>query len=210
MKFHIQNTCLGIILFSACFWSCKKNSYDTKFDSVVQLKLSTEGLTYVQLDLGKYFIYKDSANGKLDSVVVTTSLLLNQTIPANGLFAANSKEIFLLTLTKIDAGIQTVWEIDSKKPFDVWTPFSMDDVPVVILDTNSVLSFYYPATAIQGLTVEGKLYNNVIETIGDNGADPSSPDYRRAVTYWAKGVGIIKRTKTTGSDTKTYFLIRNS
>ena len=50
----------------------------------------------------------------------------------------------------------------------------------------------------------------VIQTIGDNGADPSSPDYCRAVTYWAKGVGIIKRIKTTGADTKTYLLIRNN
>ncbi len=219
MKINIQTIC--IVVFTFFFWNCKKRSHDTRSDDVIQIKLSTEGLEYVQLTPGKYFIYKDSANGKLDSVVVTKSSVENIFTPAGtwtfGTYAAYNAEALSLTLTKFDAGIQTIWGIDFRGLTALCCPsISMDNHPVEIHDTSGVLSFSYPvcncyaSTAIQGLTVEGKLYNNVIQTIGDNGADPSNPDYRRAVTYWAKGVGIIKRTKTTGSDTKTYFLVRNN
>ncbi len=34
-----------------------------------------DGLAYIQFKTGKYFIYKDSATLKTDSVIVTTSLL---------------------------------------------------------------------------------------------------------------------------------------
>ena len=220
MKFPIQKSCLIIILFSVCFYSCEKKSQDTRFDGSVHINLLTEGLAYVQLGLGKYFIYKDSASSELDSVVVTKSSLEDVFTPAvvsGGLtYSAYNSQIFSLTLTKFDAGIQTLWEINFKgQPALCCPSISMDNQPVEIRDTSDVSTFYYPvcncssSMVIPGLTVEGKLYNNVIQNIGDNGADPSSPDYRRAVTYWAKGVGIIKRIKTAGADTKTYFLIRN-
>lgn len=61
------------------------------------------------------------------------------------------------------------------------------------------------------ITVEGKIYNNVVVTINENGLDISNPAYQKTVYYWANGVGIIKRTTiTTGGVAKTYTLLRNN
>src|SRR5690242_494363 len=84
---------------------CKKSS-DNKSETI-QLKLDAEGLQYIQVDAGKYFIYKDSASGILDSVVVTQSQLENTYTPgySGGLFnsyPAFNTEVFYLTLTKKD------------------------------------------------------------------------------------------------------------
>ena len=221
MRLPFKKSYIVIILISICSYGCKKHSYDNKVAASVQLKLSTEGLAYVQPGLGKYFIYRDSTSGKLDSVTVTKSEVVNTLVsPGSGSgifsFPASYAEIFSLTLTKFDAGIRTTWEIDFTGSANVSSIVSLDNLPVEVSDTSGVLAFAYPvcncdaSSAFPDLTVEGKSYNNVIRTIADNGADPSGPDYRRTVTYWSKGVGIIKRIKTIGPDTKTYFLIRNN
>ena len=63
---------------------------------------------------------------------------------------------------------------------------------------------------LSDLLQSGGMTESQIRSLPYMNDDPSSPDYRRAVTYWAKGVGIIKRTQTMSSDTKTYVLIRNN
>ena len=196
-------------LYFVLFWNCKKRSHDTRSDDFIQIKLSTEGLAYVQLGLGKYFIYKDSASAQLDSVIVTKSILKNLYTPGfnGGVFASSPpfySEVFSLTLTKIDGGIQTIWfEAETDSP-SIYAYSSMDNQPISMF-YMSFLSFAYAlSSALTNLTVEGKVYNSVIQTIGDNGAELSSPDYISVVTYWAKGVGIIKRTRTDSLGTKTY------
>src|SRR5688572_7657341 len=133
----IQKTVIGIILFSVCFHSCKKDSRDNQFDSSIQVKLSIDGLAYVKLGLGKYFIYRDSANRTLDSVVVTKSWVENTFTPAGswvfGTYAAYNAEVFSLTLTKFEAGIQTLWGIDFRGLTAICCPsVSTDNEPVEI------------------------------------------------------------------------------
>lgn len=216
---HIQRTCIVVFtLFSFLFSTCKKTSRDNRS---IQIKLSTEGLAYVQLSPEKYFIYKDSASGKLDSTVVTKSLLENRYTPGfnGGLFASYPpfySEVFSLTLTKIDGGIQTIWFKAKNRAADCCPSISHDNEPIKMYDTSNILAFYYPDCSCDlvqlfpSLTVEGKAYNNVIQAIDTRYPDPDSFDYIQVLTYWAKGVGIIKRTQTDSSGTRTYNLVRNN
>src|SRR5436305_11433741 len=103
---------LAFTLFFLFALNCKKSS-DNK-SKIIQQKLDEEGLQYIQLDTGKYFIYKDSATAILDSVVVTQSSLENEYTPgvSRGLFdsyPAFNTEVFYLTLTKKDVNSDSVW-----------------------------------------------------------------------------------------------------
>jgi hypothetical protein len=190
--------------------NCKKSS-DHRFDGSVQLKLDAEGLQYVQLDVGKYFIYKDSASGKLDSVVVTKSLLENVFIPAvtsgGFTYSAYNSEIFSLTLTKTDANGETIW-LDAKTPPALCCPSLSSNNQSIQMSDSAGLVFCYPSSEcnsvdlISSLTLEGKTYQDVIKVPG--GANSAS------TYYWAKDVGLIKRIETLNSDTQTYTLIRNN
>lgn len=60
---------LGFYFF--CF-SCKKDHKDKPADPVC-IRFNPEALAFVQFLLNKYYIYKDSASGMLDSVIVTQS-----------------------------------------------------------------------------------------------------------------------------------------
>ncbi|HZH65368.1 MAG TPA: hypothetical protein VEY10_10795, partial [Flavisolibacter sp.] len=55
------------IVFVTALSSCSKDEKEYRLDRA--------GLKYIQLRLNQYFIYKDSASGRLDSVVVTESFL---------------------------------------------------------------------------------------------------------------------------------------
>jgi len=177
------------------------------------LKLDAEGLQYVQLDIGKYFIYKDSASGISDSVVVTKSLLENTFTPAvtGGLFEtypAYNSEVFSLTLTKIDVNSESVW-LEAQTPPALCCPsLSSNNEPVQMIESNPGLVFCYPKSncssvdLISSLTVEGKVYQDVIKVTGGTN---SASKY-----YWAKGIGLIKRIEILNSSTQTYTLIRNN
>jgi len=53
--------------------SCRKEKTTNQNIGEPYIQFSDTALAYVQLPLHKYFIYKDSATGTLDSVVVTKS-----------------------------------------------------------------------------------------------------------------------------------------
>jgi hypothetical protein len=55
----------------ACLFACKKDT--PRKPATIEYILDPNGLKYIQLRLGQYFIYKDSASGLTDSVVVTES-----------------------------------------------------------------------------------------------------------------------------------------
>lgn len=205
-------------IFIVKFSSCKKNvSTDPRFDGSIQLKLSLDGLEYVKLIAGKYFIYKDSASATLDSVVVTKSVLENKyTPPTPGsflgiptTFAAYNTEVYSLILSKVESGgNQSVWLNASSKTALCCPSLSQNNLPVIMYDLNNVQVFLYPnSQLIPTLIIEGKSYNNVIRTT--NQINLPAISYK-GDTYWAKGVGIIKRTYTIDGNSKTYTLIRNN
>jgi hypothetical protein len=213
MNINIQRReIIVVVLFFFLISDCKKSSSDHRFDGSIQLKLDANGLQYIQLDIGKYFIYKDSASGVLDSVVVTKSLLENKFTPAVtggpfATYAAYNSEIFSLTLTKMDVNSETVW-LEAQTSAALCCPsLSNNNEPVQMYESNGALVFCYPkedcdfVDLISSLTVEGKVYQNVIMVTG--GTDGTSK------YYWAKGIGLIKRTET-NSDNKTRTLIMNN
>src|SRR4051812_31649464 len=89
--FNTQNLFTGLkfkkidmtrdILFTICFVflfaSCKKDTEDVPF-----VPISPEGMSYINLPINSYFIYKDPATGNQDSVVVYESVLSTHFSPA--------------------------------------------------------------------------------------------------------------------------------
>lgn len=204
--------------------SCKKESPQ----SIWQFSFSGHALEYVQLPVGKYFIYKDSANSQLDSVIVTTSKLENIFVPKDpstlsGLFLdgnpAHFYEEYNLTLTKVDNNQQTEWFKGIASLHSAINSFNLpkpcDTVAVSMsskLGQENFFGVFYCSESNHpnlSMTIEGKTYNNVVEYIHENYLNTTDPDYKKVIYYWVKSIGIIKRTVIHGSSIKTYTLVRN-
>lgn len=197
-------TTLNVFLLIACifFLGCKKNNVNYGTNNYT---FSPNGLAYIQLSTGKYFIYKDSATLTTDSVVVTQSLL--DTISGiEATFFGNEKytaQEYTLILLKIGTSGSTVWLTGKAK--------SLDDVAgdAYLLPTefnaSGYLFRYPPDSTITTMVVEGNTYADVILTINPVDLSPEQSTY-----YWAKGVGLIKSSKVDSLGIrKTYTLLRN-
>jgi hypothetical protein len=66
----------------------------------------------------------------------------------------------------------------------------------------------YGVTEIPALTIEGNIYLNVIRIL-QNYSTYANPKANLSEYYWAKGIGIIKRTLRTPTFTKTWTLLRH-
>src|SRR5436190_12095574 len=207
-----------IVLFS-----CKKDPVKEEPASLTPVtdstKFSRDALSYVQLTAGKYFIYKDSTTSSQDSVVVTTSLLNTVYFPpasdAVFTYKAHTQEKFDLVLTKFTDSDQVEWFNGHADAFCDGLGINNNcDSAAVDLMEGGLMAFEgvqsYPSNL--SVAIEGKTYNNVI--IHDSWTstiDINDPRYVHNIYYWAKGVGIIKRTNiTTGGAVKTYTLLRNN
>src|SRR5436190_7832132 len=131
---------LAFTLFFLFALNCKKSS-DNKSNEIIQLKLDAEGLQYIQLDTGKYFIYKDSATAILDSVVVTQSSLENEYTSgvSRGLFdsyPAFNTEVFYLTLTKKDVNSDSVW-LEAQTPPPLCCPSLSNNNEPIQMQSNA-------------------------------------------------------------------------
>lgn len=202
-----------IILFSAC----KKEKTG---EAVNSIRFSRNVLDFVNLKPGKYFIYKDSAAGLEDSVVVTTSILSSVYYPkATGNWitipAHTDEKITLMLDTKKPNGTSLQWFYGTAEAYSYFSTAS--DTSYVLLwggETNTqseVFLQYHYQNSTDIMTVEGITYNKVVTDINDNGLQVNDPSYRKTIYYWAKGIGIIKRTViTTGGVAKTYTLLRHN
>jgi len=199
--------------------SCKKDPPGEKPSTPVtdSAKFSRDALAYVQLTPGKYFIYKDSTTSSQDSVVVTTSLLSTVYYPpsSDAFFKYNAQiqEKFDLILAKFTDSDQVEWFNGHADAFcGVLGINNNCNSAAVDLMEGGLYAFegIYPGNF--SVAIEGKTYNNVI--IHDSWTptvDINDPHYVHNIYYWAKGVGIIKRTNiTTGGAVKTYTLLRNN
>lgn len=194
-----------LLLITCCILGCKKNPPAT-------YKFPKDGLAYIQLTTGKYFIYKDSATLKTDSVVVTTSLLQTVNGTASsfiGSYQYVGEEYFLI-LSKVDSGRITEW-LNGKAE-----ALSGVGVHIYLIPQGPNASGYffrYPPCNCLGevnipvMIVEGKTYSNVVLTTYGPQNSIYLPYYSY---YWAKGVGLIKRSETDTTGTKTYTLLRNN
>ncbi len=218
MRYYKFIATLAIVTVFLALQGCKKEKAENK--NTYQVSFSRYVLDYVKLTLGKYLIYKDSATSVTDSVVVTGSILENIHYPATNGNWVNTPEYygerFTLTLTKIaTTGSSSLWfsgtAIAGKFPV-----YSSDTSEVSLFggEGNIIGQVFFQTNSQRSnemVTIEGKIYNNIVITIHDSGLDINNPNYRKTIYYWARGVGIIKRTIITTSGTaKTFTLLRNN
>ena len=204
--------------------SCKKDSPKEEPASSTRLtdstKFSRDALAYVQLTPGSYFIYKDSTTSSQDSVVVTTSLLDTLYFPGSYDFLftykPHTQEKFDLVLTKFTDSDQVEWFNGHADAFcdGLGINNNCDSAAVDLMEGGlfAFEGFGYSYPSNLSVAIERRTYNNVI--IHDSWTptlDINDPQYVHNIYYWAKGVGIIKRTNiTTGGAVKTYTLLRNN
>jgi len=173
-----------------CYFFPAKKSTDSP--ALETFNLSKESLAYVQIPIGKYFIYKDSVSGNTDSVIVTKSEL--KTVPhfvSPSLFDGRVSYYYqscTLYLSKKNGNASILW-------FE-----KIAEANANVHD--AYLDLYSTQKIIPNITIEGKNYSDVIQVT-------YSSSYFASTFYWAKGIGIIKRTETKGASTQTWTLLRN-
>lgn len=212
--------------------SCKKNVNEP---GPIQINFSKEALTYVYMPPNKYYIYKDSATGETDSVMVTQSEVDRILAPAQtynilgfpGHQPAFYYQSFSLLLSKINGSSSSDWFYGiAKANLGYFSSSNTDSAGLMLLERNRSanadklyvfnsfsLASGFGNTVFPSLTIEGKVYSDVIRVTNNNGYTPSisgySQFYLATIYYWAKGIGIIKRSLITASSTKTWTLVRN-
>lgn len=191
------------LLLLCSFLSCSKPSPPYR-------QFSREGLAYIQFNTGKYFIFKDSASGRLDSIVVTKSSLEKYNTSVNSLFGPFEAigERYYLILSKIDSSGRVTELINGAAD-----NYASDEFIVLRSAATYESLFSYPSpiyngTIIPSLQVEGKTYTNVV--CQNNDRHYSAGILVSSSFYWAKGVGLIKSIKSEASNTKTYTLLRSN
>ncbi|MES1215583.1 MAG: hypothetical protein ABUT20_08700 [Bacteroidota bacterium] len=221
-----QVSFFATIMLLALFFSCKKedpvNNEYTSFD------YPSGYLNYMDIPMHSYFIYKDSSTGNEDSVIVTENIKRTIFNYGNGVIAGNQYKHYVLqmdvTLSKfISANNSSLWlkarSVTNDNRATVATAESVmlfagpcEDCMWGILD-YPIVSNYDPfsdrgAEILNSYEVEGKVYNDVIHIVYGVGS-PTDDEYKNVIYYWAKGVGIVKRTFTSKSSTQTWTLLRN-
>ena len=180
------------MLMLCSFAGCSKK----KSQPQLSYPLSKDALAYIQLTVGKYFIYRDSTTNKTDSVTVLQSDLTADNYTDDGAPVAGQQYTLILTASG------TVWLSGN------CSGQLLGRVQLTATDNSYNLLFRDVTTILPSVTVEGTTYTNVSLTTNDLesgfGANAIISAY-----YWAKGVGLIKRRETKNSVTTTYTLVRH-
>jgi hypothetical protein len=212
--------------------SCKKET------ASIEMKFHPDALAYVQLPVNKYFIYKDSASGAQDSVVVTQSNIEKVFVPKHeslSLFdptiPAHFTQKFTLLLKKGGAS-GSDWfygEAFLEPAVLILSPVFTDTGSLYFREKDRLNNvdkgyvFKYPLNSLTGsysvitgsastlpsITIEGKTYLEAIVYIDQNGLPSTNNNFRKSTYYWVKGIGIIKREIRTSNSIKTETLVRN-
>lgn len=192
--------------------NCKKSDQQPERPYI---QFPVGALEYVKLIEGNYRVYKDTASGDLDSVVITNSFISKNFFSGNGdpsLGPSHYYEDFILELTKWTGTSPEAW-------FEgiATTKYGFPDMALMEKFDISCFGryvFYYPAGStlitIPSITIEGKDYNDVILGVFESGFS-TDPEYNKRTYFWAKGVGIIKREiARAGGSIKTHTLLRHN
>ena len=234
MKKLLTITSLLALFSIACNKQTDKPTDGSSTFTDFNFSFQKRDLDYVQIPKGTYFLYKDSASNNIDSVVVTSSQMEYNIHPAytgTGLFDPNlpaySYLNFSLQLKKFDGSNEEDWFYGiatTNNPkfilFGIGNLFPGLFLRERALSSNSDLQYgYYMLNSdtvfnkthiIPKLLVEGMEYNDVLGFTSTNGIDSTKYPYRYYASsyYWAKGVGIIKRSITKAQSTQTWTLVK--
>ena len=168
-----------------------------------------------------YYIYKDSATGFTDSLIVSqnyTQNVFHDSVPGNPPIPKFTHETFKLRLQQKTGSPGQIW-FDGFASCDtqyrntanfIDSDFELTDMQ------NNLPAFWYPFTnvgantysLIPSITIEGTLYVQVHKFSSTNGLLPADINYRQQIYYWEKGTGIIKREIKTNNSVKTSMLVR--
>lgn len=219
-----------LVALSLLALSCKKidvGGFDLSGNvnpNTVTIHFYQPALDYIQLPVNRYFIYKDSATISLDSVRVTQSIIETNFQAATSGFPgspATYSDVFKLTLTKFQAQTPTnqAWFQGTAR----CTVFG-GIISANIIDSNinfyneqsNLFLFWYPFSSfgvnqysyMPTMTVEGITYTGVQRFFSSNTLSPTDINYQASVTYWVKGIGIIKKESRTYNSVKTSLLVR--
>lgn len=194
-------------------WSVPFNPNTNSFDSAA--------MHFIELPPYRYFIYKDSATGSIDSVGVTESnlnMVLKPAVTGNPSTPGYYYYTYTLTLTRFTSTGNQTWykgyascDSDYKN-----TPRFIDSDFNLSVEATRLPSFWYSFTSlgnlqftkIPSLIVEGTTHFNVHKFSATNGLSPSDVNYLATAFYWVKGIGIIKRETRTFNTGKTSLLVR--
>lgn len=194
--------------------------------NTVIMHFSQPALDYIQLPVNRYFIYKDSATGFIDSVRVTKSVIETNFQQATSGFPgspATYYDIYKLTLTKFaPPSTSQPWFEGTARgaSFLGFSSTTIIDTSINFSnDQNSLPVFWHPLTLsgfnqftkytyLPTLAIEGITYPAVHFFSSSNGLPTTDINYQASVFYWVKGIGIIKKEIKIFNSVKTSLLIR--
>ena len=192
--------------------------------NTVTIHFYQTALDYIQLPVNRYFIYKDSATGSMDSVKVTQSVIETNFQAATSGYPGQPavySDVFKLTLTKFQALPPTnqTWfnGIARSTTYGGFVSATIIDSNITLYNEQSnLLLFWHPFTSfglrqytyLSTMTIAGITYTSVQSFSYDNQLLPADINYQASVIYWVKGIGIIKKESRTYNSIKTSLLLR--
>ena len=172
------------------------------------MQVLSGSFSYVELPLSSYYIYKVTATGILDSVVVTTSnsklVDVPQYVGGNCIigpctFPAYTSQEFNLRLTKFTSSSQQDWfncTADTKQPGGYLKSTDSAFLYLCGAFKHPFRSERYDSVEIvSSLVIEGRLYSNVAIFIKISGLDPTNANYQKTVYYWALKELVLLKEK---------------
>jgi hypothetical protein len=220
MKNIIIPATILIFMMSSCTKSVNNTGVPTA-DSYINFDKNE--LAYVLLPLNRHYIYQDSATGNVDSVVVTQSDLTVTYAEAIPYWRpALHYQEYNLVLTKTnDSAI--VWFQAAANAFYGTSNANISDSTATVQfvakdniitlanpnygfspDTGSYTNISYQYQS--SLMVKSKTYNDVIVCTFVGRSDSTNFNNFKSTYYWAKNIGIIKRSIQTNSGITTSLL----
>lgn len=191
---------VSIFTLLLTFNNCKKSSSPPPEEKINDVNLDKSHLAYVSMIENSYFIYKDSASGAEDSVVVTNSEVTEVSVPAidgPGLFddfPAINYELYRLSMKRMNDNSD--WLVAQSGAVANQQP--TDNYPVVLTSSAQEVVFF-KTPSFPSMIVEGVTYNDIVFT---------EDTIHHTAYYWSKNIGIIKRQIGSGADLKTQTLLR--
>jgi hypothetical protein len=189
---------------------CQKDEVtENPMDHTFNISLSRNALEYVNIPVGKYFIYRVTGNSLLDSIRVVSNQLDTVNMPRNNNinFPEHNIERFRLKMDKYQVPImgtgvlisEWVWSTTVPTPYNPYDSSSTADVRLEFTGAGAGQLIFYGThnlSPTETIVVEGVTYTGVIRTESNNGLTISNPNYQKNVFYWARGLGVIKRITT--------------
>ena len=178
-------------------------------------------LEFIHIPWNRYYVYKDSATGFIDSVAITqnyTISVFHDSVPGNPPVPKYTHETYKLTLQRLTGFPAAIWFNGfASCDTNYKNTIRFIDSDFELIDGQSNLpAFWYPFTSsgvnrytlIPSITIEGTLYVQIHKFSATNGLQPTDINYRETAYYWEKGTGIIRKDLRTYNSIKTSLLVR--